>query len=41
MILETTPQQEAAVEFYRATGFTEQGRSTIGRFELVWFRRAL
>jgi GNAT superfamily N-acetyltransferase len=39
MILETTPQQEAAVEFYRAMGFIEQGRSMIDRWELVWFAR--
>jgi GNAT superfamily N-acetyltransferase len=37
MILETTPQQEAAVEFYRAAGFVERGRSMIGEYELVWF----
>lgn len=41
MILETTPQQEAAVAFYKATGFTDVGRSMIGRWELVWFRRPL
>lgn len=37
LILETTPQQEAAVEFYRAAGFVERGRSMIGAYELEWF----
>lgn len=37
MILETTPQQEAAVDFYRGAGFVERGRSMIGKYELVWF----
>jgi len=37
LILETTPQQEAAVEFYMAAGFVERGRSMIGEWELVWF----
>ncbi len=41
MIMETTPQQEAAVEFYRGIGFIEQGGSMIGRWELVWFARDL
>jgi GNAT superfamily N-acetyltransferase len=41
MILETTPQQEAAVALYRATGFADAGRSMAGRYELVWFRQTL
>ena len=41
VILDTTPQQEAAVAFYRAMGFEDVGRSMIDRWELVWFRRPL
>ena len=41
MILETTPQQEAAVAFYEAMGFDHVARSMIGRYELVWFAKAL
>lgn len=41
VILETTVQQEAAVALYRATGFTEAGRTWLGRYELVWFRMEL
>jgi ribosomal protein S18 acetylase RimI-like enzyme len=36
-VLNTTPQQEAAVAFYHALGFSEVGRSMIGRYELIWF----
>jgi len=41
MILDTTPQQEAAVHFYRAMGFDEVARSMAGRYELVWFSKLL
>jgi len=41
LILETTPQQVAAVKLYEATGFAEVGRSTIGKYELVWFEQGL
>lgn len=41
VILETTPQQLAAVALYESVGFSEIGRSTIGRYELVWFERRL
>jgi GNAT superfamily N-acetyltransferase len=41
MILETTPQQTAAVALYHATGFVDAGRSMAGRYELVWFRQSL
>lgn len=41
IVLETTPQQEAAVDFYRALAFQEIGRSTIGRWELVWFEHTV
>jgi ribosomal protein S18 acetylase RimI-like enzyme len=37
LILETTPQQEAAVALYEALGFREKGRSMFGPYELVWF----
>jgi ribosomal protein S18 acetylase RimI-like enzyme len=37
VILETTPQQEAALALYTAMGFCEIGRSMVGRYELVWF----
>ena len=40
-ILETTPQQEAAVALYKAMGFSENGRSTIGKWEVVWFELKL
>ena len=41
VILETTPQQEAAVALYKTMGFTEMGRSTVGKYELVWFELPL
>lgn len=41
IILETTPQQEAAVALYEAMGFTERVRSMTGRYELVWFELML
>jgi len=41
LVLETTPQQVAAVNLYEATGFTEVGRSMIGKYELVWLERSL
>jgi GNAT superfamily N-acetyltransferase len=41
LILETTPQQVVAVELYRRMGFAEIGRSTVGRYELVWFELPL
>ena len=37
LILETTPQQTAAICLYQSLGFAEVGRSTVGQFELVWF----
>ena len=37
LILETTPQQIAAIRLYQHMGFVEVGRSTVGEFELVWF----
>ncbi len=41
LILETTPQQEAALQLYRAIGFVETGRSMLGTWELVWFEMDL
>jgi len=41
LILETTPQQEAAVSLYRSLGFVEKGRSALGPYELVWFQLVL
>jgi GNAT superfamily N-acetyltransferase len=40
LVLETSTEQEAAIAFYLALGFNEIGRSTIGRWELVWFELA-
>lgn len=37
VILETTPQQEAAMRLYQSMGFEEAGRSMLGKYELVWF----
>ena len=37
LILDTTSEQEVAVEFYRAIGFQELGRSQFKRWEMVWF----
>jgi ribosomal protein S18 acetylase RimI-like enzyme len=37
VILETTPQQEAAVRLYEAYGFVKIGRSLAGSWELAWF----
>jgi GNAT superfamily N-acetyltransferase len=36
VILETTPQQVAAVRLYEAMGFAEVGRSRIGAYDLIW-----
>jgi GNAT superfamily N-acetyltransferase len=41
IVLDTTPQQEAAVELYEACCFIDRGRSIIGRYELVWFELVL
>ena len=41
LILETTPQQTAAIGLYQQVGFSEVGRSTIGAYELVWFELRL
>jgi len=41
MVLETTPQQEAAVAMYLAAGFSEIGRTKFGLWELIWFEQRL
>ena len=41
IILETTPQQEPAVQLYRAIGFAERGRSMLGKWEMIWFELKL
>jgi ribosomal protein S18 acetylase RimI-like enzyme len=38
MILDTTPEQEAAVALYKSVGFKEIGRSRLREYDLVWFR---
>jgi GNAT superfamily N-acetyltransferase len=37
VILDTTSDQEGAVEFYRALDFSESGRTTFRDWEIVWF----
>jgi GNAT superfamily N-acetyltransferase len=41
LVLETTPQQEAAVALYLASGFSEIGRTNFGIWELIWFGQRL
>ena len=41
VILETTPQQTAAVRLYEALGFVDVGRSKIGAYDLIWFKLEL
>jgi GNAT superfamily N-acetyltransferase len=41
VILNTPPDQEAAVALYVATGFTVMGRNWFGPYETVWFRLML
>jgi ribosomal protein S18 acetylase RimI-like enzyme len=41
LILETTPEQTAAIRLYQRMGFAEVGRSKLGDFELVWFELPL
>lgn len=41
LILETTPQQEAAVSLYRSLGFVERGHSALGPYDLIWFELEL
>ena len=38
VILDTTPEQAAAVALYEATAFAEAGRTRLGAYELIWFR---
>jgi ribosomal protein S18 acetylase RimI-like enzyme len=41
IILETTPEQLAAVALYESMGFKEIGRSKLGEYDLDWFRLVL
>jgi len=41
LLLETTPQQTAAISLYEHAGFREVGRAMVGSFELIWFELAL
>lgn len=41
LILDTTPQQEAAVALYRAAGFELKTESKFGDYDLVWFELKL
>jgi len=40
-ILETTVQQEGPIALYEALGFVEKGRTTLGRYQQVWFELVL
>ena len=37
VILNTTPQQQAAVSLYTSVGFLEAARSMVGECQLIWF----
>jgi ribosomal protein S18 acetylase RimI-like enzyme len=37
VILETTPQQKAAVALYEACGFALVAETMFGRWQLAWF----
>jgi GNAT superfamily N-acetyltransferase len=39
--LDTTAEQRGAIEFYRALGFREAGRTRFREWELVWFELRL
>jgi len=41
LIVETTPQQPAAIALYESTGFQEAGRSNFENYELVWLELKL
>jgi ribosomal protein S18 acetylase RimI-like enzyme len=41
VVLETTPEQLAAVALYESMGFKEIGRSRLREYNLVWFRLVL
>jgi ribosomal protein S18 acetylase RimI-like enzyme len=41
IVLETTPEQQAAVALYESMGFKEVGRSKLGEYDLVWLRLVL
>ncbi len=41
MILDTSSIQEGAIALYDAMAFTQKDRSTLGRWQVVWFEMAL
>jgi GNAT superfamily N-acetyltransferase len=41
LVLETTTEQAGAIAFYEALGWTEIGRSSFHRWEMVWFEMKL
>ena len=38
IIVETAPQQEAAVALYESMDFRKRGTSVVGEYELIWFK---
>lgn len=41
LVLDTTVEQTAAQALYRAEGYRETGRGTLGRFEVIYFAKRL
>lgn len=41
LILDTTSDQEAAIALYEALGFQQRGRTSHGRWKIVWFELLL
>jgi ribosomal protein S18 acetylase RimI-like enzyme len=41
IILDTTPEQHAAIALYESMGFKEFGRSRFGEYDLLWIRLIL
>jgi ribosomal protein S18 acetylase RimI-like enzyme len=41
LMLDTTVEQTAAQALYRAAGYRETGRGTLGRFEVIYFAKSL
>jgi ribosomal protein S18 acetylase RimI-like enzyme len=40
LVLDTTTEQTAAQAFYRADGYRETGRGTLGRFDVIYFAKS-
>jgi ribosomal protein S18 acetylase RimI-like enzyme len=40
LVLDTTIEQTAAQAFYRAEGYRETGRGTLGRFDVIYFAKS-